>query len=83
MSLPSIKEINSEFSNSPMRLQVYIVATGVVYFVFAYFVPTISSMRNWLFSSAILTVIYDAAILVILIKDGMYLLTKFYMSKPL
>ncbi|KAF3337241.1 proline transporter 2-like protein [Carex littledalei] len=66
----ALKEINSEFSDSPMRLQVYIVATGVVYFVFAYFVPTISSMRNWLFSSAILTVIYDAAILVILIKDG-------------
>ncbi|KAJ1704138.1 hypothetical protein LUZ63_003917 [Rhynchospora breviuscula] len=74
----ALKEINSEFSDSPMRLQVYIVATGVVYLVFAYFVPTISSMRNWLISSAILTVIYDAAILAILIKDGNTNKTKDY-----
>lgn len=64
------QEINSEYSNSPMRIQVYILATGVVYFVFAYLVPTMSAMRNWLSTSAVLTIIYYAALTAILIKDG-------------
>lgn len=53
-----------------MRLQLFIAATGLVYFIFAYFVPTMSDMRNYLATSAILTIIYDVALLVILIKDG-------------
>lgn len=67
---PSAQEINSEFSNSPLRLQVFILATGVVYFIFAYFVPTMSAMRNWLATSAVLTVTYDVVLVAILVKDG-------------
>ncbi|XP_020088093.1 proline transporter 1-like [Ananas comosus] len=74
----ALKEINSEFSDSPMRLQLFIAATGLVYFIFAYFVPTMSDMRNYLATSAILTVIYDVAILVIVIKDGKSNKTKDY-----
>ncbi|XP_010927548.1 proline transporter 1 [Elaeis guineensis] len=74
----ALKGINSEFSNSPMRLQVYIIATGVVYFVFAYLVPTMSAMRNWLATSAILTIAYDVVLIVILIKDGRRDKTKDY-----
>ncbi|RWW88839.1 hypothetical protein BHE74_00002268 [Ensete ventricosum] len=66
---PSAQAINSEFSNSPLRLQVFISATGVVYFIFAYFVPTMSAMRNWLATSAVLTVIYDVVLAAILVKD--------------
>lgn len=44
--------------------------TGVIYFAFAYFVPTISAMRNWLATSAVLTLAYDVALLAILIRDG-------------
>ncbi|XP_038971983.1 proline transporter 1-like [Phoenix dactylifera] len=66
----ALKEINSEFSNSPLRLQVYIMATGVAYFVFAYLVPTMSAMRNWLATSAALTITYNVVLIVILVKDG-------------
>ncbi|MQL71795.1 hypothetical protein Taro_004136, partial [Colocasia esculenta] len=48
-------EINAEFSGSPLRLQLFVVVTGIVYLLFAYFVPTISAMRNWLVASAVLT----------------------------
>uniref|UniRef100_A0A0D3EXM5 Amino acid transporter transmembrane domain-containing protein n=4 Tax=Oryza TaxID=4527 RepID=A0A0D3EXM5_9ORYZ len=68
----ALKAIHAEFSSShsPARLQWFIAATGFVYFAFAYFVPTISAMRNWLATSAALTVAYDVALIVILIKDG-------------
>lgn len=66
----ALKEINSEFSDSPMRLQVYIIITGVIYFIFASLVPTMSAMRNWLATSAILTVTFDVILLAILVKDG-------------
>jgi hypothetical protein len=59
-----------EFTHSPARLQWFIAATGIVYFAFAYFVPTISAMRNWLATSAALTLAYDVALLAILIRDG-------------
>jgi high-affinity iron transporter len=36
----------------------------------AYFVPTISAMRNWLATSAALTVTFDVALLAVLVKDG-------------
>ena len=62
--------INVEFTHSPARLQWFITATGIVYFAFAYFVPTISAMRNWLATSAALTLAYDVALLAILIRDG-------------
>ncbi|KAL5226453.1 hypothetical protein ABZP36_014718 [Zizania latifolia] len=68
----ALKAIHAEFSSShsPARLQWFIAATGAIYFVFAYFVPTISAMRNWLATSAALTVAYDVALLAILLKDG-------------
>ncbi|KAG2602760.1 hypothetical protein PVAP13_5KG707000 [Panicum virgatum] len=66
----ALKAINVEFTHSPARLQWFITATGIVYFAFAYFVPTISAMRNWLATSAALTLAYDVALLAILIRDG-------------
>lgn len=62
--------INLEFTHTPARLQWFITATGIVYFAFAYFVPTISAMRNWLATSAALTLAYDVALFAVLIKDG-------------
>lgn len=66
----ALKAINTEFTHTPARLQWFITATGIVYFAFAYFVPTISAMRNWLATSAALTLAYDVALLAILIRDG-------------
>ncbi|RCV28674.1 hypothetical protein SETIT_5G421600v2 [Setaria italica] len=66
----ALKAINVEFTHSPARLQWFITATGIIYFAFAYFVPTISAMRNWLATSAALTLAYDVALLAILIRDG-------------
>ncbi|GAU48840.1 hypothetical protein TSUD_186150 [Trifolium subterraneum] len=54
----ALKEINSEFSNSPLRLQYYIVVTGAAYFIFSFSIPTMSAMRNWLGASAIATLTY-------------------------
>jgi hypothetical protein len=63
--------ISAEFTgDSTPRLQWFIAATGAVYFAFAYFVPTISAMRNWLATSAALTVTFDVALLAVLVKDG-------------
>ena len=47
--------INVEFTHSPARLHWFITATGIIYLAFAYFVPTISAMRNWLATSAAMT----------------------------
>ncbi|XP_020260290.1 proline transporter 2-like [Asparagus officinalis] len=66
----ALKEISSEFSSSPMRLQVFVTITGFAYFIFANLVPTMSAMRNWLATSATLTIIYDIILLAILVKDG-------------
>ncbi|WVZ67739.1 hypothetical protein U9M48_016782 [Paspalum notatum var. saurae] len=66
----ALKAINVEFTRTPARLQWFIAATGTIYFAFAYFVPTISAMRNWLATSAALTLAYDVALLAILIRDG-------------
>ncbi|KAH7664254.1 Amino acid transporters domain-containing protein [Dioscorea alata] len=66
----ALKEINLEFNSTAMRLQVFIVITGFVYFLFAYLVPTMSAMRNWLALSVILTITYEVTLLAILIKDG-------------
>ncbi|GMH01216.1 hypothetical protein Nepgr_003055 [Nepenthes gracilis] len=66
----ALKEINLAFSESTLRLQYFIVITGVAYFIFSFVVPNISSMRIWLGVSAILTFSYIGMILVILAKDG-------------
>ncbi|KAM0946975.1 putative amino acid transporter, transmembrane domain-containing protein [Dioscorea sansibarensis] len=66
----ALKEINSEFNSTTMRLQAFIVITGFVYFLFAYLVPTMSAMRNWLALSAILTITFEFTLLAILFKDG-------------
>lgn len=64
------QEINSEFSDSHLRLQYYIAMTGVSYFLFAFFIPTISAMKNWLGASAVLTLTYIIFLLIVLVKDG-------------
>ncbi|KAE9602661.1 hypothetical protein Lal_00049539 [Lupinus albus] len=66
----ALKEINSEFNDSPLRLQYYIVITGAVYFLFSFFIPTISAMRNWLGASALLTLSYIIMVFTVLVKDG-------------
>ncbi|KAL8256444.1 hypothetical protein R6Q59_031511 [Mikania micrantha] len=66
----ALKEINSEFSDSPLRLQCFIVITGATYFVFALLVPTLSSMRRWLGISLVLTFTYIMILLVVLFRDG-------------
>ncbi|KAK9278313.1 hypothetical protein L1049_027878 [Liquidambar formosana] len=66
----ALKEINSEFSDSPLRLQYFIIITGVTYFIFASLVPTMSAMRSWLVTSFILTFSYIIILLVVLVKDG-------------
>ena len=66
------QEINSELSDSPLRLQYFIVITGVTYFVLAFFIPTMSKMRFWLGPSTIVTFSYIVILLVVLVKDGMH-----------
>nr|XP_051227682.1 proline transporter 1-like [Lolium perenne] len=67
----ALKAISAEFmGDSTPRLQWFIAAAGAVYLVFAYFVPTLSAMRNWLATSAALTVTFDVALLAVLVKDG-------------
>ncbi|KVH98994.1 proline transporter 1-like [Cynara cardunculus var. scolymus] len=66
----ALKEISSELGGSPIRLQYYIIITGVAYFVFSILVPTISSMGKWLIVSSVLTFSYIAILLVVVIKDG-------------
>ncbi|KAF7135669.1 hypothetical protein RHSIM_Rhsim08G0180100 [Rhododendron simsii] len=66
----ALKEINSELSNSPLRLQYFIMITGATYFMFAFLVPTMSAMRRWLGISTILTFTYILILLVVLVKDG-------------
>ncbi|KAJ1391915.1 Amino acid transporter, transmembrane domain [Sesbania bispinosa] len=66
----ALKGINSEFSDSPLRLQYYIVMTGAAYFMFSFFIPTISAMKNWLGASAVVTITYIVLLLIVLVKDG-------------
>ncbi|KAJ0720260.1 putative amino acid transporter, transmembrane domain-containing protein [Helianthus annuus] len=67
----ALKEINAEFGGSSLRLQYFIIITGVAYFVFSIFVPTISSMGKWLIVSTILTFTYIGILLAVVIKDGL------------
>ncbi|KAF3436779.1 hypothetical protein FNV43_RR19532 [Rhamnella rubrinervis] len=64
-----LKEINSVFSDNPLRLQYFIIITGVAYCVFAIFIPTMSDMRIWLGPSTIVTFTYIVILLVLLAKD--------------
>lgn len=66
----ALKEINAEFSDSPWRLQYYIVVTGAAYFIFSFSIPTLSSMRNWLGASAVVTLAYIAFLVSVAVKDG-------------
>lgn len=66
----ALKAINSEFSDSPLRLQYFIVITGAAYFVFAFFIPTLSAMKNWLAVSAVLTFAYIIVTLFVVVRDG-------------
>lgn len=72
----ALKEINSELSDSPLRLQYFIVITGVTYFIYAFFIPTMSKMRFWLGPSTIVTFAYIIMLLVVLVKDGKTKTTK-------
>ncbi|XP_074265785.1 proline transporter 2-like [Silene latifolia] len=65
-----LKEINLMFSDSPMRLQYFIIITGITYFIFSSIVPNMSAIRVWLGASAILTFGYIGVVLVIVVKDG-------------
>ncbi|GAB4852588.1 hypothetical protein Ancab_016802 [Ancistrocladus abbreviatus] len=65
-----LKELGLAFGESTLRLQYFIVITGVAYFIFAVVVPNMSSMRLWLGVSALLALGYIGALLVQLIKDG-------------
>ncbi|KAF6149518.1 hypothetical protein GIB67_003666 [Kingdonia uniflora] len=67
----ALKEINAEFSDSPLRLQYFLVISGVAYFIFAFLVPTMSAMKSWLGISAVLTLTYIIILVVILVKDGL------------
>lgn len=65
-----LQEINSEFSESPLRLQYYVVITGAAYFLFAFFIPTMSAMKNWLGACAVLTFTYIVVVYIVVVKDG-------------
>lgn len=66
----ALKEINLVFSDSTLRLQYFIIITGIAYFLFAIVVPNVSAMRVWLGASAVLTSIYCIILLVALANDG-------------
>ncbi|XP_074287589.1 proline transporter 2-like [Silene latifolia] len=65
-----LKEINLMFSDSAIRLQYFIIITGVAYFIFSFVVPNMSAIRVWLGALTILTFGYIGVLLVIVINDG-------------
>ncbi|KAK9072379.1 hypothetical protein SSX86_008813 [Deinandra increscens subsp. villosa] len=67
----ALQEINAEFDGSSIRLQYFVIITGVAYFVFSILVPTISSMGKWMIVSTVLTFTYIVIILAVVIKDGL------------
>ncbi|XP_057249071.1 proline transporter 1-like [Beta vulgaris subsp. vulgaris] len=66
----ALKEINQAFSDTPLRLQYFIIITGVIYFIFAYIIPNLSAMRMWLGVSMILTFSFIGVFLAALVIDG-------------
>jgi hypothetical protein len=75
------QEIDLEFSDSPLRLQYFIIITGAAYFLFAFFIPTMSAMRSWLGISTILTFTYIVILLVVLVHDGTHPLSSKYFQR--
>ncbi|GAB2289441.1 hypothetical protein Dimus_023750 [Dionaea muscipula] len=70
LSGEALKEINLAFSDTALRLQYFIIITGVAYFIFAFAVPNMSSLRVWLGVSAILTSSYIGFMLAAVANDG-------------
>ncbi|KAA8540743.1 hypothetical protein F0562_024338 [Nyssa sinensis] len=66
----ALKEINSEFTDSTLRLQYFIIITGATCFIFSFLVPTISAMGRWLGVSSVLTLTYIVILVVVLVNDG-------------
>ncbi|KAJ8752069.1 hypothetical protein K2173_001096 [Erythroxylum novogranatense] len=66
----SLKEMNAVLSNSPIRLQYFIIVAGVAYFIFSVCIPTMSAMRAWLGLSVILSAVYITTSLTQCIHDG-------------
>ncbi|XP_011625108.1 probable proline transporter 2 [Amborella trichopoda] len=66
----SLKEIHAAFTSSPLRLQDYIIISGVICFLFAFIVPNMSSMGAWFALSGFFTLIYVVTIIAVSIKDG-------------
>ena len=60
------------FSGFVLRLQYFIIITGVAFFIFAFIVPNMSALRVWLGASAILTFSYVGVLLVVSVIDGRY-----------
>ncbi|KNA07608.1 hypothetical protein SOVF_170330 isoform B [Spinacia oleracea] len=77
----ALKEINLVFSDTAMRLQYFIIITGVVYCIFAIVVPNMSAMRVWIGASAILTFGFIGVLLVVSAKDGKSISHKNYEVK--
>ncbi|PON85230.1 Amino acid transporter, transmembrane domain containing protein [Trema orientale] len=66
----ALKEVNSILSDHPLRLQYFIVITGMAFFMFAFFIPTMSAMRTWIGVSTIITFSYTVILLAFMIKEG-------------
>ncbi|XP_021749590.1 proline transporter 1-like isoform X1 [Chenopodium quinoa] len=66
----ALKEINLVFSETALRLQYYIIITGVVYCIFAFVVPNMSAMRVWVGASTFLTFGFIGVLLAVSAKDG-------------
>ncbi|KAM6594507.1 hypothetical protein CsatA_002210 [Cannabis sativa] len=66
----ALKEVNSILSDHPFRLQYFIIISGLGFFMFAFFIPTMSAMRAWIRASTVITFSYTIILLVLMIKEG-------------
>ncbi|KAJ8771249.1 hypothetical protein K2173_026426 [Erythroxylum novogranatense] len=66
----ALKEMHLVLSDSPWRLQYYIIFTGLAFFLFAFFIPTMSAMRAWLMVSAVITSVYVILLIIMVVNDG-------------
>uniref|UniRef100_A0A803QXF1 Amino acid transporter transmembrane domain-containing protein n=1 Tax=Cannabis sativa TaxID=3483 RepID=A0A803QXF1_CANSA len=53
-----------------LRLQYFIIISGLGFFMFAFFIPTMSAMRAWIRASTVITFSYTIILLVLMIKEG-------------
>uniref|UniRef100_A0A803QXF4 Amino acid transporter transmembrane domain-containing protein n=1 Tax=Cannabis sativa TaxID=3483 RepID=A0A803QXF4_CANSA len=67
----ALKEVNSILSDHPFRLQYFIIISGLGFFMFAFFIPTMSAMRAWIRASTVITFSYTIILLVLMIKEVM------------